>query len=129
MFVHSQDSDVHVTYDDQSKINKFAKHNAKLEDLKDELAIKKDDLKSLEEAVDEIELFDEDDQIPFVVGEVFISYNLSKAQELLAEAKEKKLHEIKRIEEKCRDLQSLMADLKAALYRRFGTNIYLENDE
>lgn len=100
-----------------------------MEDLKDELTIKKDDLKSLQEAVDEIELFDEDDQIPFVVGEVFISYNQAKAQELLAEAKEKKLLEIKRIEEKCRDLQGLMAELKASLYQRFGTNIYLENDE
>lgn len=100
-----------------------------MEDLKDELAIKQNDLRSLEEAVDEIELFDEDEQIPFVVGEVFISYNLSKTQELLAEAKEKKELEIKRIEEKCRELQGLMADLKAALYNRFGSNIYLENDE
>lgn len=120
---------MHVTFEDQSKINKFAKHNAKLEDLKDELAIRQNDLTSLEEAVDEIELFDADDQIPFVVGEVFISYNLAKTQELLAEAKVKKQGEIKRIEEKCRDLQGLMAELKAALYQRFGSNIYLENDE
>lgn len=120
---------MHVTFDDQSKINKFAKHNAKLDDFKDELNAKKNELKNLEEAVDEIELFDEDDQFPFVVGEVFISYGLTKTQELLADAIEKKQQEIKRIEEKCRELQAIMADLKAALYRRFGTNIYLENDE
>lgn len=120
---------MHVTFDDQSKINKFAKHNAKLDDLKDELISKKNEMKNLEEAADEIELFDEDDQIPFVVGEVFFSYGLSKTQELLAEAKKKKEAEIKRIEEKCRDLQVLMAELKAALYQRFGTNIYLENDD
>lgn len=86
-------------------------------------------MKNLQEATDEIELFDEEDQIPFIVGEVFISYNQAKAQELLAEEKEKKRLEIKRIEEKCRELQSLMADLKNSLYQRFGTNIYLENDE
>lgn len=32
-----QDSDVHITFEDQQKINKFARHNAKLEDFKDEL--------------------------------------------------------------------------------------------
>lgn len=90
---------------------------------------KKNDLKNLEEAADEIELFDEDEQIPFVVGEVFISQNLSKTQELLVEAKEKKNLEIKQIEEKCREIQNLMAELKAQLYHRFGSNIYLENDE
>lgn len=120
---------MHVTLEDQTKINKFAKYNANLEDLKDELQIKKNDLKNLEEAVDEIELFDEDEQIPFVVGEVFISHNLPKTQELLAAAKEKKIKEIEEIQEKCKKIQDLMGDLKAQLYLRFGTNIYLENDE
>lgn len=124
-----QDTDVHVTQDDQSKINKFAKLNAKLEDWKDELQMRKNDLKNLEEAVDEIELFDEDEQIPFVVGEVFISHNLPKTQELLVAAKKKKNKEIEEIQEKCKQLQELMADLKAQLYLRFGTNIYLENEE
>lgn len=36
-----QDSDVHITYEDQQKINKFARLNAKMEDLKQEIAIKK----------------------------------------------------------------------------------------
>lgn len=130
MFFHScKDSDVHVTYEDQSKINKFAKTNAKLEDLKAELKIKKNDLKNLEEASDEIELFDDDELIPFVVGEVFISHKLAKTQELLAEAKEKKIAEIKHIEERCAAIQDLMSGLKTQLYLRFGQNIYLENDE
>lgn len=120
---------MHVTLEDQSKINKFAKHNARLEDLKDELQMKKNDLKNLEEAADEIELFDEDEQIPFVFGEVFMSHNLSRTQELVAAAKEKKITEIAEIEEKCKQLQDLMGELKTQLYLRFGSNIYLENDE
>lgn len=91
--------------------------------------VKKNDLKSLEEAIDEIELFDEDEQIPYVVGEVFISYGVEKTRELLAADMVRKKDEIKRIEDKCRDLQVLMGELKSALYERFGTNIYLENDE
>jgi prefoldin subunit 4 len=31
---------VHITFDDQQKINKFARHNAKLDDLKEELKVK-----------------------------------------------------------------------------------------
>lgn len=75
-----QDSDVHVTFEDQQKINRFAKHNARLEDYKRELEIRKNELKSLEEACEEIELFDEDEMIPFQIGEVFISHNLPKTQ-------------------------------------------------
>ncbi|XP_055703320.1 probable prefoldin subunit 4 [Phlebotomus papatasi] len=123
------DSDVHITFEDQQKINIFAKHNAKLEDLKEELKVKQNDLKNLEEASDEIELFDEDEQIPFLLGEVFISHNLPKTQELLTEAKEKKKKEIKEIESKCKELGDIIGDLKSQLYGRFGSHIYLENDE
>lgn len=35
-----QDSDVYITYEDQQKINKFARQNAKMDDLKEELKIK-----------------------------------------------------------------------------------------
>lgn len=35
-----QDSDVHITFEDQQKINKFANMNAKLDDLKDEIKTK-----------------------------------------------------------------------------------------
>jgi prefoldin subunit 4 len=124
-----QDSDVHISYDDQQKINKFANYNAKLEDFKEELRCKQNELKNLEEAADEIELLDEDSAIPFLIGEVFVSHNLSRTQELLAESKADKQKEIKDIELKCKDVQALMAELKGSLYQRFGNHIYLENDE
>lgn len=38
------------------------------------------DLKNLEDACDEIALFDDDEQIPYLVGEVFIYQNLEKTQ-------------------------------------------------
>ncbi|GAB0100971.1 Prefoldin subunit 4 [Sergentomyia squamirostris] len=123
------DPDVHVTFEDQQKINVFAKQNARLEDLKEELKVRQNDLKSLEEASDEIELFDDTEQIPFLLGEVFISHNLPKTQELLVEAKEKKKKEIKEIETKCKELGDTIADLKNQLYGRFGSHIYLENED
>ena len=41
MIMCLQDSDVHVTYEDQQKINLFARTNARLQDLKEELDSKK----------------------------------------------------------------------------------------
>ncbi|XP_049290496.1 probable prefoldin subunit 4 [Anopheles funestus] len=123
------DSDVHITFEDQMKINKFANYNAKVEDLKEELRIKQNELKNLEEAGDEIELLDDDVQIPFLMGDVFLSHDQAKTLELLAEAKERKKKEINNIQQTNRDLQQKMGDLKGYLYGRFGSNIHLENDE
>lgn len=78
--VYQPDSDVHITYEDQQKINTFAKFIAKIKELGEELLVKQNELKTLEEACEEIELFDEDEQIPYLIGEVFISHNLSKTQ-------------------------------------------------
>uniref|UniRef100_A0A0K8TP25 Prefoldin subunit 4 n=1 Tax=Tabanus bromius TaxID=304241 RepID=A0A0K8TP25_TABBR len=123
------DSDVHITYEDQQKINKFAKHNARLEDFKSELEARKNDLKNLDDAFEEIELFDEDEIIPCLIGEVFVCNSLDETQILLKNEKRKIEHEIKDIELKCQDIQQIMSDLKAQLYQRFGSNISLENDE
>ncbi|XP_034934272.1 SET and MYND domain-containing protein 4-like [Chelonus insularis] len=38
--LENSDSDVHISYEDQQKINKFAKQNAQMDDLKEELKIK-----------------------------------------------------------------------------------------
>jgi len=123
------DSAVDITFEDQQKINKFANYNAKLEDLKEEIKDKRNKVKNLDEAVEEIELLDEEAQIPFLIGEVFVSHNLPKTQDLLAETKEKYLQEIKAAEVKCKEIQDIMAELKQHLYGRFGNHIYLENDE
>lgn len=72
--------------------------NAKLEDLKEEIKSKEvknvlcliqnipelysfqNDFKSLEEACDEIALFDDEELIPYLVGEVFIYQDVEKTQ-------------------------------------------------
>ncbi|XP_075161422.1 prefoldin subunit 4 [Haematobia irritans] len=127
--VFQNHDDVHISFEDQQKINKFAKHNARMDELKVELDMKKNDLKSVEEALDEIELFDEDEDIPFLFGEVFLSHKLSRTQELLHETKEQTLKEIASIEAKANDIKGEMNELKAQLYQRFGNNISLESDD
>ncbi|BFF97458.1 probable prefoldin subunit 4 [Drosophila madeirensis] len=127
--VFQNHDDVHISFEDQQRINRFAKHNARMDDLKVELDVKKNELKCVEEALDEIELFDEDEDIPFLVGEVFLSHKLGKTQELLAETKDMVIKEIANIEAKAKAIKVEMDDLKAHLYQRFGSNISLENDD
>lgn len=100
-----------------------------MDDLKLELEMKKNDLKCVEEALEEIELFDEEEDIPFLIGEVFLSHKLGKTQELLAETKDSVIKEIASIEAKTKIIKAEMDELKAHLYQRFGSNISLENDD
>ncbi|XP_060832367.1 prefoldin subunit 4 [Bombus pascuorum] len=123
------DSDVYITYEDQQKINKFARQNAKMDDLKEELKVKQNELKNLEDACDEIVLLDEDAKIPYYIGEVFIYEDLEKTQNYLDEIKEKKKKEIFNLESKCVDLKNIITELKTQLYAKFGNRINLEAEE
>ncbi|XP_028165586.1 probable prefoldin subunit 4 [Ostrinia nubilalis] len=123
------DSDVHISYEDQQKINKFARLNAKLDDYKDELKVRQNDMKNLEEAVEELGLADDSEKIPYLIGEVFICQNLEDTLKSLEDAKTKKENEIGELESKCEELKSQMGELKAHLYGKFGSHINLENEE
>ncbi|XP_057331170.1 probable prefoldin subunit 4 [Microplitis mediator] len=123
------DSDVHISYEDQQKINKFAKQNAQMDDFKEELKMKQNDLKNLQDASDELSLMDDDAKIPYRIGDLFVSQDVEKTQKCLEEAKDKKLSEIKLLELKCADLKGVMTDLKAQLYAKFGNHINLEAEE
>ncbi len=45
------DDDVHITYEDQSKINRFAINNTKLHEYQDELVARNKELENLNEAI------------------------------------------------------------------------------
>ncbi|CAH2039625.1 unnamed protein product, partial [Iphiclides podalirius] len=123
------DSDVHISYEDQQKINKFARLNAKVDDIKDELKVKQNDMKNLEEAVEELGLADDTDKIPYLIGEVFVCQTVEDTLKSLEKTKLKKENEISELEAQCEALRSQMSDLKAHLYGKFGSHINLENDE
>ncbi|KAI4469924.1 prefoldin subunit 4 [Holotrichia oblita] len=123
------DSDVHITYEDQQKINKFARLNAKWEDLKEETKNKENDLKNLEEACDEIALLDDDEKIPYLVGEVFIYQNKDTTEQCLEDAKKSTENEISDLKSQAGKVKDLMDDLKSHLYGKFGSHINLEADD
>ncbi|XP_017887551.1 prefoldin subunit 4 [Ceratina calcarata] len=123
------DSDVYITYEDQQKINKFARQNVRMEDLKEELKIKQNELKNLEDACDEIVLLEDDAKIPYHIGEVFVHEDSEKVQSYLEEIKEEKKKEISDLESKCADMKTAISDLKIQLYAKFGSRINLEAEE
>uniref|UniRef100_A0A2P2I051 Prefoldin subunit 4 n=2 Tax=Hirondellea gigas TaxID=1518452 RepID=A0A2P2I051_9CRUS len=124
------DSEEHITYDDQQKINKFACCNTRLDDIKKDLETKETELNNLGDAEDEIMIaLDTDEKVPFLVGEVFVYKTQESATEALAKEKEIITVEIARLKLKAAEFESSMGQLKADLYAKFGNNINLEAEE
>ncbi|XP_052815562.1 prefoldin subunit 4-like [Mya arenaria] len=125
-----EEADAQVTFEDQQKINKFARTNVKLGDIKDELKNKKKDLENLEIAEEELLMLDGDDTlIPYQVGEVFISINSEETTTMLEKAKEATQAEMAELESRADGHKKTLQDLKIELYAKFGTNINLEAED
>merc|ERR1712154_378533 len=92
------ESDAQVTLEDQQKINKFARHNAKLQDIKDELKTKQKELENLQDAEDEILMLDGDEAIPYQIGELFVNTSTDESTDLIEKAKGTVQEEITKLE-------------------------------
>ncbi|XP_041375571.1 prefoldin subunit 4-like [Gigantopelta aegis] len=123
------EADAQVTYEDQQKINKFARHNARLNDIREELVAKKKELQNLDDASDELVLLDDDLPVPYQIGEFFISTTTDEANKMVEAAKEATQEEIKELEERAESHKTVLSDLKIQLYAKFGNNINLEAEE
>ncbi|XP_046896121.1 prefoldin subunit 4 [Hypomesus transpacificus] len=122
--------DVNVTFEDQQKINKFARNTNRMTELKDEIEAKKKSLQNLQDASDDIMMFDDDTLlVPYQIGDVFISHTQEETQEMLEAAKEGLEQEVKDLDGRVSAIQQVLADLKVQLYAKFGNNINLEADE
>ncbi|XP_061553663.1 prefoldin subunit 4 [Phycodurus eques] len=122
--------DVNVTFEDQQKINKFARSTNRMTELKKEIESKKKSLQNLQDASDDLMMFDDDSLlIPYQIGDVFISHTQEETQEMLEAAKEALEQEVKGLDERVSAIQQLLSDLKVQLYAKFGNNINLEADE
>ncbi|KAK7492195.1 hypothetical protein BaRGS_00016492 [Batillaria attramentaria] len=129
--IRDSDSDAQVTLEDQQKINKFARHNAKLQDIKEELSQKKKELQNLEDAGDELLMLEgEDEAIPYpFIGELFVSTGVEEAGKLIEKAKTTVQADITNLESQAEVHKGVLSDLKVQLYAKFGTNINLEAEE
>ncbi|MCJ1232493.1 hypothetical protein MMC14_000446 [Varicellaria rhodocarpa] len=115
-----------VRREDQDKINKFSRLHQREMLLEEELKTKAKDKEDLEEVSTELELADEDDMVPYKIGDSFISLPLPEVQELLASSTEKIEAEVSDVKGKLGGVREEMQRLKVALYARFGRSINLE---
>uniref|UniRef100_A0A8C3HNA0 Prefoldin subunit 4 n=5 Tax=Testudinoidea TaxID=8486 RepID=A0A8C3HNA0_CHRPI len=123
--------DVNVTFEDQQKINKFARNTSRITELKEEIEVKKKQLQNLEDACDDMMMLDDEDSIliPYQIGDVFISHSQDETHEMLEEAKKNLQGEIEALESRVESIQRVLSDLKVQLYAKFGNNINLEADD
>ncbi|MCJ1452411.1 hypothetical protein MMC28_002754 [Mycoblastus sanguinarius] len=118
--------ELEVRREDQDKINKFSRLHQREMTLEEELKVKAKDREDLEELSNELELADEDDKIPYKVGDTFISLPLPEVQEMLASSTEKIEESVSAVEGKLSTIREEMEQLKVRLYARFGKSINLE---
>lgn len=84
------------------------------------------DREDLDEVSTELELADEDDKIPYKIGDSFFSLPLPEVQQLLVSSTEKIEEEVSAVQEKLSGIREEMRQLKVVLYARFGRSINLE---
>ncbi|KAI1008060.1 hypothetical protein K3495_g177 [Podosphaera aphanis] len=118
--------EVEVRREDQDKINKFSRLHQKETTLEEELKTKQKEKEDLEEIANELELADEEDKIPYKIGDSFVTLPLSEVQDLLATSTVKIQEDVDEVEERLNKIREEKSELKVGLYARFGRSINLE---
>ncbi|KAF2138095.1 uncharacterized protein K452DRAFT_329007 [Aplosporella prunicola CBS 121167] len=118
--------EVEVRREDQDKINKFSRLHQREKVLEEELKTKQKDKEDLEEISTELELVDEEDKVPYKIGDSFVSLPQPEVLEMLSTSTEKIDQDVASVEEQLSSVREQMEELKVALYARFGRSINLE---
>ncbi|KAF1998361.1 Prefoldin, subunit 4 [Amniculicola lignicola CBS 123094] len=118
--------DIQVRREDQEKINRFSSLHQKEVRWEEELRGKIKEKEDLEEISGELELVDEEELVPYKVGDCFVSLPQPEVLELLTSNSEDIDTEVTALKEKLEGVQEEMGELKKALYGRFGRSINLE---
>ncbi|KAI0830912.1 Prefoldin, subunit 4 [Hypoxylon sp. FL0890] len=118
--------EVEVRREDQDKINKFSRLHQRELNMEEELKVKNKEKEELEDISTELELADEDEPVPYKIGDAFFHIPLPLAQELLASSTSRVEEEVSALEDKLGTVKDEMTQLKVELYARFGRSINLE---
>ncbi|KAJ5204937.1 prefoldin subunit 4 [Penicillium cinerascens] len=115
-----------VRREDQEKINRFSRLHQRETVLEDQLKAKQKDKEDLEEVSMELELADEDELVPYKIGDSFFQLPLADAQSMLTTSTEQIDQDVSKLEESIGELREELQQLKVSLYARFGRSINLE---
>ena len=127
--VKNIDKDTHVNFEDQQNINLFARKNAKLQDILEQIAEKEKDMQNLEDASSELMLTDSTDLVPYQIGEVFVHFSSEETQERVEKAKLDVQEDLVRLRASSVEIKAILINLKTKLYSRFGDSINLETED
>ncbi|KAI8321157.1 Prefoldin, subunit 4 [Martensiomyces pterosporus] len=123
-----EERDVEVTWEDQRRINQFSKLNSRLEHLEDEYKAQKTEKEYLDDLAMEIELLDDDEPVPYKIGDAFVLMSLEDAQDRVEKDKSGIDARVDELDSQISAITSEMGDLKKALYAKFGRAINLEKN-
>ncbi|MDI1487744.1 MAG: hypothetical protein OHK93_007016 [Ramalina farinacea] len=116
------ESELEVRREDQDKINKFSRLHNREQALEESLKVKAKDKEDLEEVSNELELADEDENIPYKIGDTFMSLPLPEVQELLSDSTKKIEKEVIEVEGDLSTIREEMDELKVQLYASGAIN-------
>ncbi|KAF8476824.1 Prefoldin subunit-domain-containing protein [Kalaharituber pfeilii] len=118
--------DIEVTPTDQSQINLFSTLHSKHSVLQSTLSTKHTEKEALTDVLSELELVDDDELVPYRVGDAFVYVKAEEARGMLEKEVETVEGEIREVEEKVGKGKEKMEELKVGLYAKFGKAINLE---
>ena len=116
---------IDVTWDDQRNICTFGRMHRRHQQLQMLIKNKNKNMEDISDAADEIYI---SDTTRFVFGEAFVCVDTNGAEELLAQRKAFEQSELDKLKKEFTELEEAMKKLKAKLYAKFGSQIYLENE-
>ncbi|EXF83926.1 prefoldin subunit [Colletotrichum paranaense] len=118
--------EVEVRREDQDKINKFSRLHQRELIIEEELKNKSKEKEELEDLSTELELADEDETVPYKIGDAYFHVSQPQAIEMLEQASTKIEEDVEGLESKLETIKEDMNQLKVELYARFGKSINLE---
>ncbi|ORX70577.1 Prefoldin, subunit 4 [Linderina pennispora] len=108
--------DVEVNWEDQQRINQI------------HTRVQKTEKEYLDDLAMEIELLDEEEPVPYRVGDTFVMLPLEEAQERVEKNKDAIDARVEDLDKQISDISEEMEVLKKELYGKFGRAINLEKD-
>jgi prefoldin subunit 4 len=125
-----EDVDVEVSWADQQNINRFSRLNAQFSEAEETYEKAKKEAEFLEDSVTELEsVLDEDEAIPYRVGDAFVHLSFDKAKELVERDQATAKKRVLDLKAELDRLDMEMDRLKKDLYAKFGNTINLERTD
>lgn len=124
MSVKPIETPIEVTWEDQKRICAFSRLHKKILHLRTKEQRIVADLEKLEDAETEVMICDD---VKYVFGEAFINLSADEVGPLLEDEKGRLTEEQGELKKELETLQGVLNELKAQLYAKYGSQIYLED--